>query len=63
MKALPKNRQSPTKCLDGWFYVNRGSISVVVPPSGNGIAHVSRSQLIAALKIMRKPTTKNRGGK
>lgn len=62
MKALPKNRQSPTNCKGGWFYVTRTGIDVVAPPRGNGIASVSRSQLIAALKVMGKSTSKNRGG-
>jgi hypothetical protein len=55
---IPKDRRSPCDCQGGWFYVNEGSITVV-PKNGSlqGQLSVTRRQLIAALKLMRKRTS------
>jgi hypothetical protein len=52
--ALPKDRYKPCKAGRGWFYVNPESIDVVADPKKNGIITVTRTQLLAALKIMRR---------
>lgn len=65
-RTLPVDRRQPTNCQGGWFYVNAGSISTVAPPHmggvNAGIATVTRRQLQAALKLMRKRTS-DRGEK
>jgi len=53
---LPKDRLSPCKCSGGWFYVNVGSITVVVDKTIADEATISRAQMAAALKLM--PTKK-----
>jgi hypothetical protein len=61
--ALPKDRVSPCKCQGGWFYVNEGSIHVVSDRQSTHIPRLTRRQLAAALKLMRKRPALNRGGK
>jgi hypothetical protein len=51
-KPLPTNRRSPTNGIGGWFYVNRYSIDVVAQAP---IVRLTRTQLLAALKLMSKP--------
>jgi len=64
--ALPTNRRDPTDCKGGWFYVNAGSINVIAYPEKDrhaGDATITRAQLLAALKLMRKRKQSDRGEK
>lgn len=55
---LPKDRRTPTTCSGGWFYVNEGSITTVTEAGNVRQCSVTRAQMNAALKLMRKRSTK-----
>lgn len=56
---IPKDKRTPTNCSGGWFYVNEGSITTVTEVGSVRQCTVTRAQMNAALKLMRKrPTSK-----
>jgi hypothetical protein len=57
---LPKDRRNPCHCQGGWFYVNDGSITVVRDNASTFLPRLTRRQLMAALKLMRRRTSKTK---